>query len=69
MDVCLQERSLFLAKREDFLVAFAARYDGQPWLRHVDILTFAATSARQTYPPSPPGSGGAAAARRGGKEG
>ncbi len=28
---------VFLAKLENFLAAFAARYDGQPWLRYVDI--------------------------------
>jgi hypothetical protein len=28
---------IFLAKLEKFLAAFAARYDGQPWLRYVDI--------------------------------
>jgi hypothetical protein len=28
---------VFLAKLEQFLVAFAARYDGKPWLRYVDI--------------------------------
>jgi hypothetical protein len=28
---------VFLAKLERFLAAFAARYDGQPWLRYVDI--------------------------------
>ena len=29
--------SIFLEKLEHFLVAFASRYDGQPWLRYVDI--------------------------------
>jgi hypothetical protein len=29
--------AVFLAKLEKFLAAFAARYDGQPWLRYVDI--------------------------------
>jgi hypothetical protein len=28
---------IFLAKLEKFLAAFAARYDGKPWLRYVDI--------------------------------
>jgi len=28
---------IFLAKLEKFLAAFAARYDGQPWVRYVDI--------------------------------
>ena len=28
---------VFLAKLDRFLAAFAARYDGQPWLRYVDI--------------------------------
>jgi len=28
---------VFLAKLENFLKAFAQRYDGQPWLRYVDI--------------------------------
>jgi len=28
---------VFLAKLDNFLAAFAARYDGQPWLRYVDI--------------------------------
>lgn len=28
---------IFLAKLENFLQAFAARYDGKPWLRYVDI--------------------------------
>ncbi len=28
---------IFLAKLDKFLAAFAARYDGQPWLRYVDI--------------------------------
>lgn len=28
---------VFLAKLEKFIAAFAARYDGQPWLRYVDI--------------------------------
>ncbi|MCF7974145.1 MAG: DUF4832 domain-containing protein [Phycisphaerae bacterium] len=28
---------IFLEKLEDFLKAFAQRYDGQPWLRYVDI--------------------------------
>jgi hypothetical protein len=28
---------VFLAKLERFLAAFAARYDGQPWVRYVDI--------------------------------
>lgn len=28
---------IFLAKLENFLKAFAARYDGKPWLRYVDI--------------------------------
>ncbi len=28
---------IFLEKLERFLAAFAARYDGQPWLRYVDI--------------------------------
>jgi hypothetical protein len=28
---------VFLEKLERFLAAFAARYDGQPWLRYVDI--------------------------------
>lgn len=28
---------VFLAKLDHFLAAFAARYDGQPWLRYVDI--------------------------------
>ncbi len=28
---------VFLAKLENFLKAFAARYDGKPWLRYVDI--------------------------------
>ncbi|MDI1247459.1 MAG: beta-galactosidase, partial [Lacunisphaera sp.] len=28
---------VFLAKLDKFLAAFAARYDGQPWLRYVDI--------------------------------
>lgn len=28
---------IFLAKLDKFLAAFAARYDGRPWLRYVDI--------------------------------
>jgi len=28
---------VFLQKLENFLKAFAARYDGQPWLRYVDV--------------------------------
>lgn len=28
---------VFLAKLEKFLAAFAARYDGKPWLRYVDV--------------------------------
>ena len=28
---------MFLAKLDHFLTAFAARYDGKPWLRYVDI--------------------------------
>ncbi|MCX7006011.1 MAG: DUF4832 domain-containing protein [Kiritimatiellaeota bacterium] len=32
--------AIFLAKLEKFLAAFAARYDGQPWLRYVDIGSF-----------------------------
>ena len=28
---------VFLAKLDKFLAAFAARYDGKPWLRYVDI--------------------------------
>ncbi len=28
---------IYLAKLENFLQAFAARYDGKPWLRYVDI--------------------------------
>lgn len=28
---------VFLAKLESFLAAFAARYDGKPWVRYVDI--------------------------------
>ena len=28
---------IFLAKLDRFLAAFAARYDGKPWLRYVDI--------------------------------
>jgi hypothetical protein len=28
---------IFLAKLDKFLAAFAARYDGKPWLRYVDI--------------------------------
>jgi hypothetical protein len=28
---------VFLAKLDNFLAAFAARYDGKPWLRYVDI--------------------------------
>lgn len=28
---------IFLAKLDHFLEAFAARYDGQPWLRYVDV--------------------------------
>jgi hypothetical protein len=28
---------VFLAKLDKFLAAFAARYDGQPWLRYVDV--------------------------------
>jgi hypothetical protein len=28
---------VFLAKLDAFLAAFAARYDGQPWLRYVDV--------------------------------
>ena len=28
---------VFMAKLENFLKAFAARYDGKPWLRYVDI--------------------------------
>jgi hypothetical protein len=31
---------VFLAKLEKFLAAFAARYDGRPWLRYVDIGSF-----------------------------
>jgi hypothetical protein len=31
---------VFLAKLEKFLAAFAARYDGKPWLRYVDIGSF-----------------------------
>ena len=31
---------VFLAKLEKFIAAFAARYDGQPWLRYVDIGSF-----------------------------
>ena len=29
--------AIFLAKLDTFLAAFAARYDGKPWLRYVDI--------------------------------
>ena len=28
---------VFMAKIESFLRAFAARYDGKPWLRYVDV--------------------------------
>ena len=31
---------VFLAKLEKFIAAFAARYDGKPWLRYVDIGSF-----------------------------
>jgi len=31
---------VFLEKLDRFLAAFAARYDGQPWLRYVDIGSF-----------------------------
>jgi hypothetical protein len=31
---------VFLAKLENFIAAFAARYDGKPWLRYVDIGSF-----------------------------
>ena len=31
---------VFLAKLENFIRAFAARYDGQPWLRYVDVGSF-----------------------------
>ncbi|MBM4154564.1 MAG: DUF4832 domain-containing protein [Lentisphaerae bacterium] len=31
---------VFLAKLDAFLAAFAARYDGKPWLRYVDIGSF-----------------------------
>lgn len=31
---------VFLAKLDAFLAAFAARYDGQPWLRYIDVGSF-----------------------------
>jgi len=31
---------VFLAKLEHFLAAFAARYDGKPWARYIDIGSF-----------------------------
>jgi len=31
---------IFLAKLEQFIRAFAARYDGKPWLRYVDVGSF-----------------------------
>ncbi|HYN03407.1 MAG TPA: DUF4832 domain-containing protein [Vicinamibacteria bacterium] len=33
----LYDDPVFLEKLERFLAAFAARYDGQPWLRYVDV--------------------------------
>ena len=45
---------VFLAELENFLAAFAARSDGQPWLRHVDIGSFGDSGEGHTLSGSRP---------------
>jgi hypothetical protein len=40
---------VFLEKLEHFLAAFAARYDGQPWVRYVDIGSIGSWGEGHTY--------------------